>query len=73
MKRLSDLQPLLQITPPPLIDSQESGSFVLGVVGDHNTYEQGQSYHTAQENIRVNIDRMYLENSFMRLITYVKF
>jgi len=60
VERLGDLQTLLEVTPTPLVDGQQSRALVLRVIGNDHAHKQRQADHAAQEYVDVNIDRMYL-------------
>lgn len=63
MKRLSDFQSFLEIAPTSLINSQQSSSFVFRIIGNHYADEKGQSNHTSQENVDVNVNSVNLKKA----------
>lgn len=58
-------------SPSSLIDREQSGAFVFGVICDYDTHEQCQADHATEENINVYIDCMKLKREYNeKEITY---
>jgi len=50
-----------RILPSPLIDCEQSGAFVLGIIRDYDTHKQRQADHATEENINVYVDCVNLK------------
>lgn len=55
-------------TPTSLIDSEESGTLILRIIGNDHTNEQSESDHASQENENMDINRVDLQIIFFSLI-----
>lgn len=55
-------------SPSSLIDREQSGAFVLGVIRDHDTHEQCQADHATEENINVYIDCVNLKREYNKIL-----
>lgn len=60
VKRLGDLQSLLQVAPTALVDGEQRRALVLAVVGDDDADEKRQADHAAEEDEDVNVDGVKL-------------
>ncbi len=60
VKRLGDLQSLLQVAPTALVDGEQRRALVLAVVGNDDADEERQADHAAEEDEDVNVDGVKL-------------
>lgn len=54
-----------EASPSSLIDREQSGTLVFGIIRDHDAHEQGQADHTTQENVNVYVNRVNLEEKVL--------
>ena len=50
--------------PTSLIDSEESSTLILRIIGNDHANEQSESDHASQENENMDINRMDLQIKF---------